>query len=137
MGDSEGRFLAVGDNSEIGRSLVQMLAGGGFSGEACTSDRQALSMLKHRTFHGVICDHTTSGMSGMGLLNEVRTSFPEVAFVMVTESGDVRHGVLAMIAGASGYLLKPLQSDAVVTGVRQALQRKRLELSLTKPRTER
>ena len=50
----------------------------------------------------------------------------------VVGMGDVRQGVLAMIAGASDYLLKPLRPDAVVASLRRALKRKRLERSLAK-----
>jgi DNA-binding NtrC family response regulator len=133
-GDSEGRFLAVGNRFEVSDPLVLMLANTGFSGEVCGSGDQALGMLKDHSFQGVICDNTMPGMGAMELLNEVRANFPDVAFVMVAEPGDVRQGVLAMIAGASDYLLKPLQSETVVASLRRALKRKRLERSVAKYR---
>jgi DNA-binding NtrC family response regulator len=132
----EERFLAVGNLSEVGYPLVRMLASMGFSAEVCTDGKEALGLLKERGFQGVLCDHSMPGMDGMDLLNEVRANFPEIAFVMIAESGDVRQGVLSMIAGASGYLLKPLQSDAVVASLRQALKRKRIEHTLAKYRVK-
>lgn len=134
QGECEGRFLAVSNMPEGSYPLVRILADIGFSSEGCGSGDQALGLLKTSSFQGVLCDYTMDSMGGMELLNEVRTKFPEVAFVMVADSGDVRQGVLAMIAGASDYLLKPLQADAVVASLRRALKRKRIERSLTKYR---
>jgi two-component system response regulator AtoC len=132
QGECEGRFLAVSNMLEGDYSLVRMLADAGLSGEGCSSGDEALGMLKDCAFQGVLCDYTLADMGGMELLSEIRTKFPEVAFVMVADSGDVRHGVLAMIAGASDYLLKPLRTDAVVASLRRALKRKRIERSLAK-----
>ena len=129
---SEARFLAVGDATEVSYPLIRMLADRGLSGEICSSGDQALGMLESNYFEGVLCEQNMPGMAGMELLSEVRTSFPQVAFVMIAESGDVRQGVLAMIAGASDYLLKPLHSDAVDASLRRALKRKRLERGLAK-----
>jgi DNA-binding NtrC family response regulator len=130
--ECEGRFLTVSNMPEGSYPLVRMLSDIGFSGERCSSGDQALSMLKDCAFHGVLCDCTMAGMGGMELLSKVRANFPEVAFVMIADPGDVRQGVLAMIAGASDYLLKPLRADAVVASLRRALKRKRLERSLAK-----
>jgi DNA-binding response OmpR family regulator len=47
--------------------------------------------------------------------------------VAVTRPGKLRNGILAMIAGASGYVQTPLQPDTVVTSLRSALRRKRLD----------
>jgi response regulator RpfG family c-di-GMP phosphodiesterase len=129
------RFLAVGDEAEVSYPLVQMLADKGHSGEVCATADRALERLENTTFQGVLCDHATPGMGGMKLLGEVRISFPDVAFVMIAESGGVRQGVLAMIAGASDYLLKPLQADAVDASLLRALKRKRLERGLERYRS--
>jgi len=133
---SEVRFLAVGDAEEVSSPLVRMLADRGLSAEICSGADQALAMLEHSCFEGVLCEQNLPGMAGMELLSEVKTSYPQVAFVMIAESGDVRQGVLAMIAGASGYLLKPLRSEAVDASLHLALGRKRLERSLVKFRTK-
>jgi DNA-binding NtrC family response regulator len=129
---AEARFLAVGDMPETDPPLVRMLADRGLAAEVCSNGRQALTLLTHTCFQGVLCDYTAGGME---LLDEVRTNFPEVAVIMIMESGHVRQGVLAMIAGASDYLLKPLQPDAVVASLHRAVKRKRLERGLEKYQT--
>src|ERR1700733_1728485 len=109
QGEYEARFLTVSNVPEVSCPLARMLSDIGFSSEGCSSGDQALGMLKDCSFQGILCDYTMARMGGMALLGEVRTKCPEGAFVMVADPGDVRQGVLAMLAGASDYLLKPLR----------------------------
>jgi DNA-binding NtrC family response regulator len=56
----------------------------------------------------------TPDRDGMQLLEKVRAEFPEVAFVMITGTDDVRRGVQLIREGASDYLLRPFQMDTVI-----------------------
>lgn len=71
-------------------------------------------MLKKQKFGGILCDLGSRRAEAMNLLTEVGKDSPKVAFVMITKRRDVRLGMLALIAGASGYLLKPLESNAIL-----------------------
>jgi response regulator RpfG family c-di-GMP phosphodiesterase len=126
------RFLFVGAGAEVNSSLAGMLADRGVSMEVCARGDRALEMLRRSYYQGVLCDLNPSGMNGMELLNEVQTNFPELAFVMVTKCDDLRQGALAIIAGASDYVSRPLQADAVAMSLHRALKRKRVERSLEK-----
>jgi CheY-like chemotaxis protein len=106
---SEIRFLAVDDEPQMSDLVEHLLIARGLPGEACTDGRQALSILEQSKFQVVVCDLNMPGIGGMDLLEEVRTRYPEVAFVMMTGANDVREGIKAIKAGASDYLPKPLQ----------------------------
>jgi putative nucleotidyltransferase with HDIG domain len=127
-------FLAVDDQPEINDLMLKMLTMRGFRGEACTDASQALRLLQQGNFQVVLSDLNIPGMDGLELLNKVRTNFPEVAFVMITGAGDVQSGIRAMKAGASDYLLKPVQADEVVACIHRALEVKRLDRELKKNR---
>jgi two-component system response regulator FlrC len=134
--DLEARFLVVSDSPE-GEILEGALLDGGLFGGACTSARQAISKLRKETFQGILCDLTASPTESMDLLIQIRVSFPTVAFVMVTNPKGLRDGILALIAGASGYLVKPLNPDAILESAHRALDRKHFDLCLEKPRPRR
>lgn len=124
---SEIRFLAVDDDPLI-RDLVELfLVASGLSGESCSDGCQALSILEKSKFQVVVCDLNMPGIGGMDLLEEVRTRFPEVAFVMMTGANDVREGIKAIKAGASDYLTKPVQAAELVASIIRAVGAKRLE----------
>jgi DNA-binding NarL/FixJ family response regulator len=89
-------------------------------------------MLGQRRYHAVLCDLKLPSMNGVELMECIRQEFPEVAFVMVTERSDIRHGILAMISGADGYIHPPLAPCAIVASLDRALKRKRIESALAK-----
>ena len=127
---SEIRFLAVDDEPQMSDLVEHLLIARGLPGEACTDGRQALSILEQSKFQVMVCDLNMPGIGGMDLLEEVRTRFPEVAFVMMTGVNDVRQGVDAIKAGASDYLTKPVQASALVASIIRAVGAKRLERGL-------
>ena len=132
---SDVRFLVVDDQPEICALLEHLLRAGGFYGESCTSGEEALSILRQGRFHVVLADLNMPGIGGMALLEEVRTQFPDVAFVMITGTGDIRCVVRAFKAGTSDYLCKPIQLDDLIASVRRAVEIKRSEERVLKNAT--
>ena len=126
-GNSGTPILVVGSSAKSGLS---MLDGYEFSATACPYPGGALEMLSQGRHQVVLCDLEMPGMSGMVLVNSVSAGFPDVAVVVVTPPGKLRHGVLAMIAGSSGYVQKPLQPETVVASLRRALKRKQFESAM-------
>jgi two-component system, NtrC family, nitrogen regulation response regulator GlnG len=69
--------------------MERTLIARGLYGESCTSGNEALTILRQTEFHVVIANLNMLGISGMALLEEVCTQFPQVALVIVTGSDDV------------------------------------------------
>jgi len=61
------------------------------------------------------------GASGLELLQEARTRFPSLPFVLVTAYGDVRDAVDALKLGAVDYLTKPVDLAELTVSVQDAL----------------
>src|SRR5258708_4236621 len=55
---------------------------------------------------------------GLALLGEVKTSQPEARIVVLAEHAELSHLVDAFGAGADGYLLKSISTDALVESLR-------------------
>ncbi len=66
------------------------------------------------------------GMSGMDLLCELRTTYPETTVIVVTAFGTVRTAVEAMRAGAYDYIAKPIDYDQLLAVLDSALERHNL-----------
>ena len=108
--------LVVGSSAENGSILVD---GCGFSATPCVDAGDALEI--------VLCDLDLHESGGKVLLNAICADFPGAAVIAITRPGKLRNGVLAMIAGASGYIQMPLHPATVVASLRGALRRKRLD----------
>jgi len=131
---SKPRVLVVDDEPAIVELLCARLSEEGFACCPSTSGEDAIRRLNEKPFDAVVSDLRMPGVSGLALLEKVAKQHPQSAFLMVTGESDVRVGVKAMQEGASNYLVKPCTPEAVVHSVRQALEKKHLELELDKYR---
>jgi response regulator RpfG family c-di-GMP phosphodiesterase len=121
------RVLIVDDEPSVRKVLATLLSQAGISCSAAANPHEALTMLAKTSFEAVISDLRMGAASGFELLREVRTHFPNVAFLMATGVDDVRVGVQAMKQGADDYLLKPFDMGVVAASLQRALGRKQLE----------
>lgn len=121
------QVLIVDDELAVRKLLSTLLAQAGITCSTAAEPREALNLLRTTAFEAVISDVRMGAASGFELLREVRTQFPNLAFLMATGVDDVRVGVQAMKQGADDYLLKPFDIDMVVTSLQRALRRKQLE----------
>jgi two-component system nitrate/nitrite response regulator NarL len=62
------------------------------------------------------------GISGLEAVKVIAEEMPEVRVLMLTVSEDAQDLMDALRAGASGYLLKNIETDALVDAIRRAAQ---------------
>ena len=77
----------------------------------CGDGTRALEILKKQKVSLLVTDMKMPGMSGLGLLQEVRKSAPELPVIIMTAYGTVETAVQAMKEGAADYILKPIKMD--------------------------
>ena len=71
----------------------------------------------------LITDVRMPGMSGLALLERLRTSSPELPIIVITAHSDLENAVAAYTGGAFEYLPKPFDIDEAVDLVRKAARR--------------
>jgi two-component system, NtrC family, nitrogen regulation response regulator GlnG len=71
----------------------------------------------------LITDVRMPGMSGLALLERLRTSSPELPIIVITAHSDLENAVAAYKGGAFEYLPKPFDIDEAVDLVRKAARR--------------
>jgi response regulator RpfG family c-di-GMP phosphodiesterase len=129
------RILVVDDEESVRTLLSARLVLEGHDCLAAESAEEALEKIGDGKLDLVLCDLWMRGMSGLELLKKVHSKFPQLAFVICTNEDDVRTGIEAMKLGAADYLVKPLQLDSMVASVTKALEKRRLQLEVTKYRS--
>ena len=121
------RVLVVDDESTACKLLSLILGPPAFQCTTARSGEEALVALQRAQFDAVISDLHMPGISGMELLAEVRRCYPHLAFLVTTGVDDVDVGVRAMRSGADDYLVKPLNENAVIASLENALHKQQLE----------
>jgi response regulator RpfG family c-di-GMP phosphodiesterase len=128
------RVLVVADEEAVRALVTARLVLEGHECYAVENGEEAWGQIGGGQFDLVLCDLWMPGMSGLELLKQVHTKFPQLAFVICTGEDDVRTGIEAMKLGAADYLVKPLQLDGVAASVGKALEKRRLELEVAEYR---
>src|SRR5439155_15141060 len=105
--------LVIDDEPAIREVLSLRLADWGHAVRAVDSATTALREIDARSPDVVLCDVVLPGSSGLALLHRVRECERELPVVMITAHGNIDSAVEAMKAGASDFLTKPLDHDAL------------------------
>jgi len=103
-----GRILVVEDDETLRRVTQLQLEKKGYSTAAAADAFQALKILENEYQDLVLSDLNLPGMSGLELLKQIRSKYPETEVVMITAFGTVVTAVEAMKFGAYDYVTKPI-----------------------------
>ena len=94
--------------------------------DTASSGEMALGMIQDGDYDLVLADIKMPGISGLELLEQVKTRHEEITFVMMTAYGHIEMAVEAMKHGAYDFITKPFDHDALVMRLEKAFERSRL-----------
>jgi DNA-binding NtrC family response regulator len=113
-----GRILLVEDDDGHRETLRRHLSRSGHVVSAAETGEAALGTFAGVAPQLVLTDVRMPGLSGIELLDRLRTLAPGTPVIVMTAFGDMHGAIDAMRKGAYDYLVKPLdldQLDAVIT----------------------
>jgi DNA-binding NtrC family response regulator len=119
---SRGRVLVVEDEAYVRDSLVEILRARRFDVSASGSAAEALAHLGRAPVDVVLSDLRMPGADGLELVRRMQTAAPEVPVVVLTGHGNVASAVECLKAGASDYILKPAEPEALEVALDRALE---------------
>ncbi|MFH0726743.1 MAG: sigma-54 dependent transcriptional regulator [Pseudomonadota bacterium] len=121
-------ILLVDDEKDFLESLERGLLISGFQNIRAESDPRNAALLFQRgeLVDIAIIDITMPAMSGVELLDVIKSTSPATECIMVTAVDDVRSAVNCLKKGAYDYLVKPISRDDLVASISRALEKKRL-----------
>jgi DNA-binding NarL/FixJ family response regulator len=111
----------VDDHDLFRRGLRDLLGEEGLEvvGEASTGE-EAIELVATRVPDVVLMDISLPGISGVEATRRIRLQSPHTRVVMLTVSAHEEDVNEAILAGASGYLLKDSSTAAIVSGIAAA-----------------
>ncbi len=132
---SQIRVFLLDDHELVRRGLTDLLGSTTdliVVGEAATC-AEALSRIPAVAPQIALLDARLPDGSGIDVCRELRSAHPEVSCVILTSNDDDEALFAAVMAGASGYLLKQIRGSSLVYGIRQvAAGRSLLDPAMTK-----
>ncbi len=114
------RVAVVDDEPLALKHIGRILDRHGHEVETFTNPTQALRRMLQSPFHIVMTDICMPEMSGMELLERVKSRFPETQVILFTGYASVDDAVKAIKQGAFYYVEKPLTPDKVLSVLTRA-----------------
>jgi two-component system response regulator FlrC len=109
--------LVVEDDLSLCEALCDTLEIGGYHVVSARNGTEALMKLEHDQFKLVVSDVQMPVMDGFQLLKNMQHKHSETPVLLMTAFGTIPKAVEAMQAGASDYLIKPFDAQALVSKV--------------------
>ena len=120
-------ILVVDDEAKMRRILEIMLTQLGYEVYQAADGQEAIDFLNTQSVDLIITDLKMPNVDGMELLRRLREQESNVSVIMVTAYGTVETAVDAMKYGASDYIVRPFELEAVEAAVKRALKLSKVE----------
>jgi FixJ family two-component response regulator len=121
--------FVVDDDISVRESLELLIASAGWQPEIFASAQEFLHRPRSPVPNCLVLDLSLPGLNGLELQRRIAAERTDMPIIFITGHGDVPSTVQAMKAGATEFLTKPFSEDALLSAIRQALERSRDALS--------
>src|SRR5258706_14803507 len=108
------RLLVVDDDQAVRKAIADILAHCGYECDQASCAAEALLYLENQTYTCVLTDLIMPEKSGMDLLREITSRYPEIAVILVSGQNDSGMVRKALKNGAFDYILKPLTASEIL-----------------------
>ena len=122
------RVMVVDDSPSVRRVVTNLIKNAGWSAVPAKDGLEALETLQRATSLPdlILLDIEMPRMDGYELLSTLRgqEAFRELPVVMVTSRAGDKHRRKALDLGATGYVVKPYQDEALLKLIRELVARR-------------
>jgi len=129
MPDATPIVFVVDDDVSVRESLELLIRCAGWQPEIFASAQEFLARPRVRVPSCLVLDVSLPGLNGLDLQTRVAAERTDMPIIFITGYGDVPMTVQAMKGGAAEFLTKPFSDDALVSAIRNALERSHAALS--------
>jgi len=113
----------VDDDVSVRESLELLIRDEKWKPETFASAQEFLEHPRKPVPSCLVLDLSLPDLNGLELQKQLAVQNTDMPIIFITGHGDVPKSVQAMKAGALEFLTKPLNNDALVSAIRNALQR--------------
>jgi FixJ family two-component response regulator len=117
----------VDDDAAVRKGLSRLLRSAGLAVATFASPREFLDRHDPNAPGCLVLDVAMPGLNGLELQQALIAGGHELAIVFLTGHGDIPMSVQAMKSGAVDFLTKPVNDDDLLTAVRVAIEKDRLQ----------
>ncbi|MDA6072657.1 sigma-54 dependent transcriptional regulator [Flavobacterium sp. AC] len=121
------KILLIEDDISFCKLLEKFLVKKSYDVTIAFSAAEARLAIKKESFDLILTDLRLPDSDGIGLMTEIKASYPEVPVILMTGYSDVNTAVKAIKNGAADYISKPFNPDEVLLVITNALKTSEIE----------
>ncbi|PYU65286.1 MAG: DNA-binding response regulator, partial [Acidobacteria bacterium] len=118
------RILVAEDDAPLAEFLHQRLEQEQFAVQLVSNGTEAERLASEQPYDLVILDLNLPGAGGLDVLRGIRSKWPDLPVVMVTDASMVEERVRWLDAGADDYVAKPFAFVELAARIRAVLRRR-------------
>ena len=116
------RVLLVDDEMELVTTLAERLSIRGIETDWATNADDAMELVKAHAYDIAVLDMKMPGVNGLELMQMIAPVRPEMKYLFLTGHGSEQEYEEASSAGARFYLMKPVNIDALMEKLKEAVE---------------
>ncbi len=120
------KILVVDDETSIRKTFEIFLSKEGHQTFLAESVEEALTLFKEQDLDLIITDIIMPEISGMDLLDTIKSKNPDIPVIIMTGEPTVDTAKLAVRSNAYDYLIKPVAKETLLKVIKYALEKKEL-----------
>ncbi len=120
------KILVVDDDRFYQEFCSDLLKDEGYEVKTTFTGEEALALIKEKDFDLVLLDLVMPGMGGLEVLEKAKQIKPDIDVLIMTGYASVESAISCLKAGASDYLIKPLNPEELKITVKRALELRHL-----------
>jgi two-component system nitrogen regulation response regulator NtrX len=126
-------ILVVDDEQDIREIVSGILSDEGHETRVAHDSDSALQAIGDRVPRLVFLDIWMQGsrLDGLGLLDEIKSRYPDLPVVMISGHGNIETAVSAIRRGAYDFIEKPFKADRLILIAERALETSKLRKEVT------
>jgi DNA-binding NtrC family response regulator len=114
--------LLIIDDDPFYRRLSASILGEKFTVFTADCPSEGLKILKKETINFILSDYILPEMTGLELLEKVKTEYPAIEVIMISNSGDMDTVIEALRKGAADYFKKPFTPADIWMSIERVLK---------------
>ncbi len=123
--------LIIDDDTNLRKTLSDILRLKGFEAYGANSGKEAIKVVKQRSFPVALIDLRLVDMPGLDVLKAIKEVSPATECIILTGFASTESAIQAINLGAYSYLQKPYDVDQLVVTIQRALEIKETSQSLS------
>jgi DNA-binding NtrC family response regulator len=128
------RILVIDDEENIRRTISMTLEHAGYVVDTAENGKQAITKAEANFYNLALIDVRLPDMEGTELLTALKGTTPRMVKIILTGYPTLENAVKAINKGVDAYLIKPVNSDAMLKLIKEHLDKQKQEKEYSQQR---